>query len=82
MIRVVIQLLAVFALPIVRDVLYFAYPRRRARQSGADAPRWEDGPWFWLIFGGLVLAVAAFIVFGLLKDGNPDVLYVPPGNPR
>lgn len=82
MIRVVIQLLAVFALPIVLYGLYFAFQRRRAQRSGVDAPRWEDGPWFWLIVGGLVLAIAAFVAFGLLKHGNPDMLYVPPGTPR
>jgi phosphoglycerol transferase MdoB-like AlkP superfamily enzyme len=82
MIRVVLQQLVIFLLPIVFYGLYFAYQRRRARRSGAAAPRWEDGPWFWLIFGGALLSVGAFVAFALLKSGHPNVLYVPPSGPQ
>ena len=50
--------------------------------TGDAAPRWEDGPCFWLIFGGAVLSVVAFVAFVLLKSGDPNVLYVPPSGPQ
>lgn len=79
MIRIVVQLLAAFALPIALYALYFGYQRWRARRLGTDAPRWEDSPWFWLIFAGAVLAVVAFLVFGLSRETSPEFILPPSG---
>jgi Family of unknown function (DUF6111) len=81
-IRIVIQQLAIFVVPLALYTLYFLVMRKRAQRAGATPPRWEEGPWFWLIFAGIALSVAAFFVFGLLKGGNPDVLFVPPSGPQ
>ncbi len=82
MIRILTQYLAIFLLPIVLYALYFAYQRWRARKKGGDVPRWEDGPWIWLVFAGALLVIVAFVLFGLLKEGDPNVLYVPPSGPQ
>lgn len=82
MIRIVVQYLAVFLLPLVLYAIYFAYLRRRAHHSGNAVPRWADGPWIWLVFAGAVLVVVAFVLFGLFKGGDPNVLYVPPSGPQ
>ena len=82
MIRIVLQLLAAFALPVFLYAIYFGYQRWRTRRSGGDAPRWEDGPWFWLIFSGAAVAIAAFVLFGLFRETSTDFIFSPPSEPQ
>jgi len=82
MVRTIIQQLAIFLIPIVLYLIYFYIERQRAKKRGADVPRWEDSPWFWLVLSGLVLTVAAFILFAILKDANPLAPVIPPTGPQ
>lgn len=82
MIRVVIQQLAIFLLPILLYVAYLLISRRLAAAAGRDRPKWEDGPWFWLVIAGLVLSLAFFVAVGLFEESTIDVPYVPPSGPQ
>ena len=82
MVRTIIQQLAIFLIPLVLYAIYFYIERQRARRKGLDGPRWEDSPWFWIILSGLVLTVAAFVLFAVLKDANPLAPVIPPTGPQ
>jgi len=78
MIRIVIQHLLLFLLPLILYAIYLAAMRKRAQIAGKTQPRWEDGPWFWLAVGGLALSLAAFAFLGLSGGYKPDSTYTPP----
>lgn len=80
MIRIIIQQLAIFLLPILLYVAYLLISRRLAAAAGRPRPRWEDGPWYWLVIIGLVLSLAFFLAVGLILEGPEERLYVPPPN--
>lgn len=82
MVRTIIQQLAIFLIPLVLYVIYFYIERQRAKKKGLDGPRWEDSPWFWIVASGLVLTVAAFVLFAILKDSNPLAPVIPPTGPQ
>ena len=82
MVRTIIQQLAIFLIPIVLYLVYFYIEKHRARKRGVEAPRWENSPWFWLVLSGLILTVAAFILFAVLKDANPLAPVIPPTGPQ
>jgi len=82
MVRTIIQQLAIFLIPLVLYVIYFYIERQRAKKKGLDVPRWEDGPWFWVILSGPLLTVAAFVLFAVLKDTNPLAPVIPPTGPQ
>lgn len=77
MARIVIQHLLLFLLPLAAYVVYLTIMRRRAASRGVAQPQWEDGPWFWLAVGGLVLSLAAFVLLGVSGGYKPDTNYVP-----
>jgi len=77
MARIVIQHLLIFLLPLAAYVIYLTIMRRRALSRGTPQPRWEDGPWFWLAVGGLVISLAAFAALGFTGGYAPDTDYVP-----
>lgn len=77
MIRIVIQHLLLFLLPLAAYVVYLSIMRRRATMRGTPQPQWEDGPWFWLVMGGLALTLAAFVALGFTGGYAPDTNYVP-----
>jgi TRAP-type mannitol/chloroaromatic compound transport system permease small subunit len=71
MIRIVVQELALFLLPFALYAVYFAWKRWHAKRTGAEAPTWERGTWFWLVVAGLVLAIAGIVAaYFLLQDGR------------
>lgn len=76
--RVVIQELAIFLLPILLYAAYLLWRRWRARVAGEPAPPWEQGQWFWAIVAGLVLSIATFVVFDALVDESPMAPFRPP----
>jgi hypothetical protein len=71
MLRIVGEYLLPLLLPTLIYVLWVAW-RRRAGAAGrpGDVPEWAEGPWFWLILGGLGLSLAAFVITGL-SWGHP-----------
>lgn len=82
MIRIVIQQLAIFLLPILLYVAYLLISRRLAAAAGRARPKWEDGPWYWLVIGGLVLSLAFFIGVAIFEDSTINVPFVPPSDPQ
>ena len=70
MLRVVLQQLLLFLLPIAVYLSYAYWQRERARRTGSAAVGLEQGPWFWLIAGGLILSIAGFVVLGTDKAGR------------
>ncbi len=77
MIRIVIQNLLLFVLPMVLYALYMAWARNRARAAGALQPTWEEGPGFWLVLGGAALGVGSLVARALLGEYNPEGVYQP-----
>ena len=82
MIRIVIQQLAVFLLPILLYIAYLLISRRLAAQAGRARPKWEDGPWYWLVIVGLVASLAFFIAVGIFEESPITKPYVPPTGPQ
>lgn len=71
MTRVIIQQLLLFALPFIG---YFFY--RFLIGRGSDFVK--DTPWFALTLTGLALSVIALVALGLVQQGDPGGVYVPP----
>jgi len=71
MVRVVVQQLLLFLLPIAVYLSYALWQRQRARRTGAAVVGLERGPWFWLIAGGLILSIGGFVALGVPKGGRP-----------
>lgn len=76
--RVVIQQLAIFLLPLLLLFVYQLWRQRRARLAGEDAPPWERGHVFWAVVAGLVLSILAFFVLDLLIEQSPEAPFRPP----
>lgn len=51
---------------------------RRAVRRGAPGLDLTEGPWVWLMIGGLVLMIASFFVLALTTGEEPGGTYVPP----
>ena len=77
MIRIVIQQLAIFLLPLLLYVAYLLISRRLAAAAGRPRPKWEDGPWYWLVIIGLALSILFFIGVGIFGESTIDKPYVP-----
>lgn len=78
--RVVMQELALFLLPIVLFALYVWIRNMVARQRGEAARPLESGPVYWAILAGLVCALGGIVFFGVSDtSGTGDNLrYEPP----
>jgi hypothetical protein len=76
--RVVIQQLAIFLLPILLYAAYLMWRRWRARVAGEPEPPWEHGHWFWAIAAGLALSILVFVVLALLAERTPNGTFRPP----
>ena len=76
MLRVVLQQLLLFLLPIAGYLAYALWQRQRARRAGGPVTALEQGPWFWLIAAGLVLSIAGFVVLGT-ESGGRSMSYEP-----
>ena len=77
------RILLQYVLPIVLpSVVYFAwliYENRRIAQGGeGKTRRWEEGPWAWLVGGGVVLAVLGAIGVAAFSGRGKEGTYVPP----
>jgi len=48
------------------------------RGKGRKIPALEDGPWFWLIVVGFLLAAVSVITYGVTSGHDPSSEYVPP----
>jgi len=76
--RVVIQQLAIFLLPILLYAGYLYWRRVRARAAGEPEPPWAHGHWYWAVVAGLVLSIALFVAIDVFIDNDPATPYRPP----
>jgi hypothetical protein len=76
MVRVLFQYLLPIVLPTAIYVLWMVHRRRRAA-AGTAALTWQQGPWFWLILGGIAMSAASFVFGALLAGHSPGGKYVP-----
>ena len=76
--RVILLRLLLVLLPILLFLAWRFWRNRRAVAQGQPGLDLRDGPWVWLIAGGLVLAIASFGVAGLTGGEKPGGNYVPP----
>ena len=78
--RVFLQELALFLLPIVLFLIYVWLRNIVARRRGQDAPPLESGPIYWVIVAGLLCALGGIVILGVHETtGTGDNLrYEPP----
>jgi hypothetical protein len=74
MIRVVIENIVLFFLPMAVYVTYVLLTRK------ADAKRglMDDAPLLWLMFAGTAVVFIVLIAFGSTSGGKPGQVYIPP----
>jgi hypothetical protein len=78
MIRVFLEYLIPFFLPLAVYLAWNAYRGRYAASHGGEAPRLEKGPWPMLLFAGALLTLAVMTVTALTGgSSNTGGLYVP-----
>jgi hypothetical protein len=77
--RVLVQYVLPILLPSLVYFGWLVYENRRVAQGGEGRTRrWEEGPWAWLVGGGVVLAVLGAIATAALTRGGREGVYVPP----
>lgn len=74
MIRVVIENVVLFLLPMAIYVTYVLLTRRADAKGGLL----DDAPFLWLMLAGTVLVLVVLIAFGSTSGGKPGQTYVPP----
>ncbi len=80
--RVVIQQLAIFLLPILLYAAYLYWRRWRARVAGDPEPPFEHSHWYWAVVAVLVLTLATFVLPEGLIEHSPNVPFRPPSLSR
>lgn len=78
MIRILVEYLVPFLLPLAGYSLWIWYRARYAEKHGGDAPEFEKGPWPLMLFLGAVLTLAVLGVSALTSGGSPGDVYTPP----
>ena len=78
MVRVALEYLLPFLLPTALYALWLHWQRRHAATAGTAIPAWQEGPWFWLLAAGAVLAVLALVATIVLTGAAPGAKYFPP----
>jgi hypothetical protein len=74
MIRVVIENVLLFLLPVGVYISYMLLTRR-AVSAGEVV---NDAPLLWLFAAGALLVVATLVFYGSTSGGRPDQVYIPP----
>ena len=73
MLRILLTIVLPVALPLLLYGGYISMMRRRAQAAGEDdLPRWDEGPWAWLVLAGVGLVLVVLVVVRLSSG-------VPPG---
>ncbi|MDJ0948953.1 MAG: DUF6111 family protein [Alphaproteobacteria bacterium] len=79
MIRILLHYVLPLVLPLLLYIVYMSWMRRRALAAGGAAPDWREGPIFWFVLGGLLLAVASLVaLFAFEGDDGMGNIYQPP----
>ena len=75
----VLRVLFLILLPTALYLAWLVYLRYRAKTTGStDIPALREGPWFWLLAAGIVLAIASLVSTVFLQERIPSGQYVPP----
>jgi hypothetical protein len=76
--RVLLQYLLPLLLPtLLWTIWWFTFGRKRVAADGTSSTL-SQGPWFWLILGGLALAGVSLVYTALTHGFTPTGTYVPP----
>jgi hypothetical protein len=70
--------LVILLLPIIVFLGWRYLVHRRAVARGAPGLNLTEGPWAWLLAGGLVLVILSFFVLAFTTGEEPGGVYVPP----
>jgi hypothetical protein len=74
MIRVVIENVVLFLLPMTIYVTYVLLTRKPGEKEGLL----DDAPFFWLMLAGTALVLVVLVAFGSTSGGKPGQSYLPP----
>ncbi len=74
MIRVVIENIVLFFLPMAIYVTYVLLTRKADAKGGLL----DDAPLMWLMFSGTVVVFVVLVAFGSTSGGKPGQVYTPP----
>jgi hypothetical protein len=74
MIRVIIENVVLFFLPMAIYVTYALLTRKADAKGGLM----DDAPLLWLMFAGTAVVFVVLIAFGSTSGGKPGQVYVPP----
>jgi hypothetical protein len=74
MIRVVVENIVLFFLPMAIYVTYALLTRKADAKGGLM----DDAPLLWLMFAGTAVVFVVLIAFGSSSGGKPGQVYVPP----
>jgi hypothetical protein len=74
MIRVVVENIVLFFLPMAIYVTYILLTRKADAKGGLL----DDAPLVWLMFAGTVVVLVVLIAFGSTSGGKPGQVYTPP----
>ena len=79
MLKIFLTVVLPLALPLLVYIGYVSFLRRRAQLTGQQVmPRWQEGPWPWMILAGAVLVVAALITYRVTTGVSPGTQLEPP----
>jgi Family of unknown function (DUF6111) len=78
MVRILLNYLVPFLLPITGYALWVWYRARHAAKHGGEIPKFEQGPWPLMLFLGALLTLAVLAVGALSSGGAPGDTYIPP----
>lgn len=78
MIRLVLEYLIPFLLPLAAYAMWIWYRNAYAEHHDGAPPRFEEGPWPLMLFIGAVLMFASMAFTALTTGGDAGATYIPP----
>ncbi len=76
--RVIIIRILLVILPVLIFLAWRYWRHRRAVAQGLPGLDLREGPWVWLLSGGMVLAIASLGIVAFTTGEEPGGTYVPP----
>ncbi len=78
MIRTLLVRILPLLVPVILFLVWYYMARRRAGKTGGPQPTWQQAPWGWIAFSGLLVLVIGLVSFRLSIGESPEGTYVPP----